>query len=108
MDEVRDSFRSSTWGWLRGTLAGIGTVLLGIAGVAVMRVLQLVGLAALLRRREHWPPLALFGLWIAFVLAVNGPIATPKYRLPIEPPLMVMTGAGLYTLSRWRHGAKPG
>jgi membrane protein YdbS with pleckstrin-like domain len=36
MDEVRDSFRSSTWGWLRGTLAGIGTVLLGIAGVAVM------------------------------------------------------------------------
>jgi len=82
-------------------------LLLGIAGVAVMRVLQLVGLAALLRRREHWPPLALFGLWIAFVLAVNGPIATPKYRLPIEPPLMVMTGAGLYTLSRWRHGAKP-
>ena len=32
MDEVRDSFRSSTWGWLRGTLAGLGTIVLGIAG----------------------------------------------------------------------------
>jgi uncharacterized membrane protein YdbT with pleckstrin-like domain len=36
MDEVRDSFRSSTWGWLRGTLAGIGTILLGLAGFGVM------------------------------------------------------------------------
>ena len=36
MDEVRDSFRSSTFGWLRGTLAGVGTVLLGIAGFGVM------------------------------------------------------------------------
>ena len=36
MDQVRDSFRSSTWGWLRGTLAGLGTVLLGVAGFGVM------------------------------------------------------------------------
>jgi 4-amino-4-deoxy-L-arabinose transferase-like glycosyltransferase len=82
-------------------------LLLGIAGVAVMRLIQLAGLVAMLRRREHWPVLALFGLWIAFVLAVNGPIATPKYRLPIEPALMVMTGAGICTLSRWRRGPKP-
>ena len=36
MDEVRDSFRPSTAGWLRGTAAGLGTVLIGIAGFAVM------------------------------------------------------------------------
>lgn len=36
MDQVRDSFRPSTTGWLRGTAAGIGTVLLGIAGFAIM------------------------------------------------------------------------
>jgi uncharacterized membrane protein YdbT with pleckstrin-like domain len=36
MDDVRDSFRPSTAGWLRGTAAGIGTVLLGIAGPALM------------------------------------------------------------------------
>ncbi|HEV2867490.1 MAG TPA: PH domain-containing protein [Allosphingosinicella sp.] len=33
MDERLDSFRSSTLGWLRGTLAGWGTILLGIAGI---------------------------------------------------------------------------
>ena len=36
MDEVHDSFRPSTKGWLRGTAAGIGTVLLGAAGFALM------------------------------------------------------------------------
>ena len=34
MDEVQDTFRSSTWGWLRGTAAGLATVLLCIGGVA--------------------------------------------------------------------------
>ena len=36
MDQVRDNFRPSTWGWLRGTAAGLGTVLLGIAGIAAL------------------------------------------------------------------------
>lgn len=35
MDEVYDSFRSSFGGWLRGTAAGLGTILLGIAGIAL-------------------------------------------------------------------------
>jgi len=30
---VHDCFRSSTWGWIRGTLAGWGTIAIGIAGV---------------------------------------------------------------------------
>ena len=33
MDQPLDSFRSSTLGWLRGTMAGWGTVLLGLAGI---------------------------------------------------------------------------
>ena len=36
MDERLDTFRSSTLGWLLGTLAGWGTVLLALAGVALM------------------------------------------------------------------------
>ena len=61
MDEVRDSFRSSTWGWLRGTLAGIGTVLLGIAGFGVM-----IGKAG------DWGawPLALTGLAVLVLVIV--------------------------------------
>jgi uncharacterized membrane protein YdbT with pleckstrin-like domain len=34
MEQALDSFRSSTSGWLRGTLAGWGTILLGLAGIA--------------------------------------------------------------------------
>jgi uncharacterized membrane protein YdbT with pleckstrin-like domain len=33
MDQVQDRFRASLGGWLRGTAAGIGTVLLGLLGV---------------------------------------------------------------------------
>lgn len=36
MDDVQDTFRPSTWGWLRGTAAGLATVLLGIAGIVAM------------------------------------------------------------------------
>jgi len=36
MDQVHDTFRPSTFGWLRGTAAGLGTVLMGIAGFALM------------------------------------------------------------------------
>jgi uncharacterized membrane protein YdbT with pleckstrin-like domain len=32
MPQTIDVFRSSTWGWLRGTLAGWGTILLLVAG----------------------------------------------------------------------------
>ena len=57
MEKPLDSFRSSTLGWLRGTLAGLGTVLLGLAG--------LVGSAI-----GDWGlyPLALTGISLAVML----------------------------------------
>lgn len=33
MNDSLDRFRSSTWGWLRGTLAGWGTLLLCLVGI---------------------------------------------------------------------------
>lgn len=36
MPQPLDTFRSSTWGWLRGTLPGWGTIALGLAGIAGM------------------------------------------------------------------------
>ena len=59
MDQVRDSFRPSTLGWLRGTAAGLGTVLLGIAGIAA-----LIGSAG----EWSWYPLLLTGLSVLIVL----------------------------------------
>ena len=82
--------KNATYTWI---------LLIGIAGVAAMRLIQLIGLIALLQDRRHLSGLCLFGLWIAYVLAVNGPVASPKYRLPIEPPLMVFAGAGLSVLA---------
>ncbi len=36
MEQPLDSFRSSTWGWVRGTLAGWGTIALGLAGIGLL------------------------------------------------------------------------
>jgi hypothetical protein len=45
-------------------------------------------------------------LWVSFVLAVNGPVASPKYRLPVEPALCLLTGAGFVALRDWRRRRK--
>jgi uncharacterized membrane protein YdbT with pleckstrin-like domain len=39
MPEVLDRFRSSTWGWLRGTLAGWLTLVLCLVGVGLIIIL---------------------------------------------------------------------
>ncbi len=39
MDLVTDRFRSSTWGWLRGTLMGWQTLLLCLVGVGLIIIL---------------------------------------------------------------------
>lgn len=39
MDQVTDQFRSSTWGWLRGTLLGWLTLLLCLVGVGLIIIL---------------------------------------------------------------------
>ena len=39
MPEVLDRFRSSTWGWLRGTLVGWLTLLLCLVGVGLLIIL---------------------------------------------------------------------
>ena len=36
MSQTLDTFRSSTWGWLRGTLAGWGTLALCLVGVGLV------------------------------------------------------------------------
>lgn len=73
-------------------------LLIGSAGLAAMRLLQLIGLVALARRSVNWPALFLAASWCGYILLVNGPVASPKYRLPLEPLFNVLTGAGLIAL----------
>lgn len=78
----------------------------GLLGVAAIRIVQLIGLIALFRRRGNIAGILLLAGWCLYILAVNGPIASPKYRLPLEPPLAVLSGAGLAALAgRRRRGA---
>jgi 4-amino-4-deoxy-L-arabinose transferase-like glycosyltransferase len=80
-------------------------LLMGILGVAAVRLIQLCGLVALVTTDGRTAIALLLVGWCLFILAVNGPVASPKYRLPIEPVLMVLTGAGYRLLSpRLRRG----
>lgn len=75
-------------------------LLLGVAGVGVVRLIQLLGLFGFVRDRTAWSLVIPLLLWCGFILAANGPVASPKYRLPLEPVLCVLTGAGIVLLRR--------
>jgi hypothetical protein len=81
-------------------------LLIGAVGVGIIRVIQLFGFLTLLRNWGIWPELLVLGAWCGFVLLVNGPIASPKYRLPIEPVLMVAAAAGLVQMRSWLSGCR--
>ena len=89
------AFRSGnvTYSWL---------LMLGTAGLIAIRAIQLLGLAALLAQRRFWPRIVFAGSWIAFLLLLNGPIASPKYRLPLEPLFNIMTAAGMVAMAGLR------
>jgi 4-amino-4-deoxy-L-arabinose transferase-like glycosyltransferase len=70
-------------------------LLIGSAGLALMRLLQFIGLISLAQRRANWRALLLAASWCGYILLINGPVASPKYRLPLEPLFNVLAGAGL-------------
>lgn len=69
-------------------------LLIGVVGVILVRLIQLAGLVFVFRT-GHFAALLFCTGWIIYVLLVNGPVASPKYRLPIEPLLDVLAGAGI-------------
>jgi 4-amino-4-deoxy-L-arabinose transferase-like glycosyltransferase len=77
-------------------------LLLGLGGLIVLRAFQLAGFVMLFARPGQASTALLFGLWALFILAINGPVGSPKYRLPLEPPFAVLAGAGLKSLNRER------
>jgi 4-amino-4-deoxy-L-arabinose transferase-like glycosyltransferase len=80
----------------------VWTLLIGITGVTAMRLIQLIGAATVSWRGANLIILILFGAWCVYILAANGPVASPKYRLPLEPILDVLTGIGAVALSGLR------
>lgn len=73
---------NSTYGWI---------LLLGIVGVLGTRLAQLVGLIRGVRsHRANQIRIGILVSWVAFIILINGPIASPKYRQPAEAALCVM------------------
>ncbi len=74
----------------------------GLVGVAAVRLIELVGVVQLIKLRI---PLAVVGVllsWCIYILLVNGPVGSPKYRLPMEPVFVVLTAAGWTKMMEWR------
>ncbi len=90
-------FRSST-------AAYAGTILLNAAASAISIALAALGFAILARSRPAWAALA--AIPIVYFLVLTGPIGSPKYRMPMEPALIVLAAVGL--VSVFRFGSMPG
>ena len=100
---------SPTYAWV---------LLVSILGVAFIRLAQLGGLIVGFgrsHRARHGEPLqppdsarmrrVLLGflmIWVIYILLINGPIASPKYRLPIEPVGAIMFAFAVSGFQAWR------
>jgi hypothetical protein len=77
----------------------------GAAGSIVTLVLAAYGLVRLWRRH---PWAAVFAvLAVLYFLLVSGPVGSPKYRLPFEPIMIVLTALGGLGLWDRRRGRAP-
>jgi hypothetical protein len=70
----------------------------GILGLVIVRMLQAAGLFEVLRLSRNYAGILLLAGWCLYILVINGPVASPKYRLPMEPTLVVLWGAGYVML----------
>ena len=82
-------------------------LLIGLAGVFLVRLIQLAGVIVALQTR-NFAALFFCAAWIAYVLLINGPVASPKYRLPLEPLFDVLTGAGIAAIIGRKRLSPPG
>jgi len=75
-------------------------LVLGLLAMLPFLVLEAIGFVMLAR---SMPWAALFaGAVLAYFLALNGPVASPRYRLPLEPVLLVLAAVPLARLAERR------
>jgi hypothetical protein len=68
----------------------------GLVGMVPFLALEAVGFV-MLARSSPWAAVFAGGV-LAYFLLIGGPVATPKYRLPIEPVLIVLAAMPLARL----------
>ncbi len=90
---------SPTYAWVM-LLTGLGAI--------AFRLVELLGLGLVARARGaasarlRRASLAVLLMWAGYVLLVNGPVASAKYRLPIEPLAALGLAIVILALLDWR------
>lgn len=72
----------------------------GLAGTALARLGQVAGLVAAVRGGWSWRSLAVLAVVAAYLLAITGPITGVKYRLPLEPILILLLAEAALRVGR--------
>ncbi|MEA2945387.1 MAG: Dolichyl-phosphate-mannose-protein mannosyltransferase [Alphaproteobacteria bacterium] len=75
-------------------------LIFGLVATVPLLALQVAGFL-MLARTLPWAA-GLAGAVLAYFLLINGPVAMPKYRLPMEPVLIVLTAIPLAWLTKAR------
>jgi hypothetical protein len=79
-------------------------LLLGLLGMLPFLALEASGFV-MLARRMPWAAACAGGV-LAYFLLLSGPVAAPKYRLPMEPVLIVLAAIPLARLAERRKAGK--
>ncbi len=76
-------------------------LIIALTLVFLVRILQLLGVSQGLcnkSNREIQIIYTLFIFWILYILIIHGPVASPKYRLPIEPIFSIWAAMPLISI----------
>ena len=91
------SMLERTINYFQSSSAAFAIVMIaGVAGSVLSIALAAIGFFLLCRERASWAALA--AAPVVYFLLLSGPIASAKYRMPMEPSLIVLAGIGLAAL----------
>ena len=97
--DTRGDLFARTWQFISGSSSiYVAALFVSAAGAIIVSLIQFAGFFAQLRVNMMLAVLS--ALTVAYFLMINGPVGSPKYRLPIEPILIIWFGCAL--LSCWR------
>tara|TARA_Y100001970_G_scaffold294127_1_gene447207 strand:+ start:51453 stop:52865 length:1413 start_codon:yes stop_codon:yes gene_type:complete len=86
-------------------------LLISLVFLFITRAVQLIGFIVLIK--DNWVDktkrlfstgrvqLLFLIIWTVYILLLNGPIASPKYRIPIEPFFGITFAAAIVTITIW-------
>ena len=96
--DTRGDLIARAWQFISGSSSIYVTALIASgAGAIIVSLFQFFGFFVQLRVNLMLAVLS--ALTVAYFLIINGPVGSPKYRLPIEPILIIWFGCAL--LSSW-------